>query len=74
MANLKDAIDDIEKMKKDIKELCDEKFYSCDADTKEHTKYLMSKYFKMVSNRLDKLSKDLNKIRNDLLPIQNINI
>ena len=94
MANLKDSIECIEKIKQDIRDLRESHFHFCPFEMNEQigkTREDKIKYFKnwldkysectcgdfdLVNDKLDELSKDLNKIRDDLLhpAMQNINI
>ena len=73
MANLKDSIECIEKIKQDIRDLRDADYVKCPNHSND--KYpCICENFDLVNDKLDELSKDLTEIRNDLLPIQDINI
>ena len=73
MANLKDSIECIEKIKQDIRNLRDADYVKCPNHSNDKHPCICEN-FDLVNDKLDELSKDLNEIRNDLLPIQNINI
>ena len=75
MANLKDSIECIEKIKQDIRNLRDADYVKCLNHSND--KYpCICENFDLVNDKLDELSKDLNEIRDDLLhpAMQNINI